>query len=103
MSSLHGTIRRYQLIIHKLESSSYPTMREVHDFLHDRGFQDSLRTLQRDFEKIRYEFGVNIVYNLSGKGYFIDGESRLNVEQFLRFANLSHLTQLIAGSAAKDK
>jgi predicted DNA-binding transcriptional regulator YafY len=103
MSSIHGTIHRYQLIIDKLKGNSYPTIQEMMDYLRESGFENSQRTVQRDFEKIRYEFGVNIVYNRSMNGYFIAEDSRLNVEQFLRLANLSQLTQIIAGPTAKDK
>lgn len=78
-------------------------MQEMRDYLHDCGFENSQRTIQRDFEKIRYEFGVNIIYERSRNGYHIAEDSQLNVEQFLRLANLSQLTQIITGPAAKDK
>ncbi|MCA1762544.1 MAG: WYL domain-containing protein [Flavobacteriales bacterium] len=103
MSSIHGTIRRYQLIIKKLKPNTYTSMREMEEFLNGHGFENSRRTVQRDFEKIRYEIGVEIVYNRSRNGYSITSESRINVEQFLRLANLAQITQIIAGPIAREK
>jgi len=103
MSSIHGTIRRYQLIINKLNTITYTSMKQMMEFLHEHGFEDSKRTTQRDFQKLRDEFGVNIIYERSGNYYSISEESRLNVDQFLRLANLSQLTQIMASPLKKEK
>jgi predicted DNA-binding transcriptional regulator YafY len=71
-------------------------MVEMMDYLFQQGFENSKRTMQRDFQHIRDEFGVNIVYNRSRNGYYIPEESSPYVDQFLRLANLAQLTQIFA-------
>ena len=56
--SKHGTIRRYTLIIEKLRSNQYPSFEEIKRHLFSIGFEISDRTIQRDIEQIRYEFGI---------------------------------------------
>ena len=56
--SRQGTIKRYTLIIDKKSRNLYPTLREIQLYLTEHGFNISDRTLQRNFEQIRDEFGV---------------------------------------------
>lgn len=86
MSSVHGTIRRYYLIIEKLKRKAYPTLRELQDYLHDQGFEIHERTLQRDIEQLRVEFSVSVIYDRSRKGYFIEDESLSVADRLLDFA-----------------
>ena len=58
--SKHGEVRRYSLIIEKIKCGHYPTFREIRDFLFSQGFQVGDRTIQRDIEQIRVEFGIEI-------------------------------------------
>jgi hypothetical protein len=42
--SQHGTIRRYTLIIEKVERNQYPSFQEIKDYLFDSGFEVSTLT-----------------------------------------------------------
>lgn len=61
--SQRGTIKRYTAIIEKISGNQFPSAQSVLDFLEDLGFSISKRTLERDFDAIRNEFGVEITYN----------------------------------------
>lgn len=104
MSSLHGTIRRYQLLIEKVGRGSHPSAKELLDYMHEQGFEIAKRTLQRDIDKLRFEFGVELTYNRTKNGYFLPEHANTNTEQFLRLAYLSQLMGLVAQSGVrKDK
>lgn len=103
MPSLHGTIRRYQIIIRKLGSPGNTSLRELKDLLHDMGFEVSKRTVQRDIEHIRDDFKVNITYKRAENGYFIPPDSEWHTEQFMRLANLSQLMQMVAQPVKNDR
>lgn len=103
MSSIHGTLRRYQLIIEKLSRNGNASLAEIKSYLYERGFSIAARTLQRDIEKLRFEFDVMIIYNRSRKGYYIDEASQKGAEKFLRFAQTAHATQLITDALQDGK
>ena len=71
--SRQGTIRRYTLIIEKINTGQFPSFTQIQDYLDDFGFSISKRTIERDFEAIRNEFGLEITYNRFKEGYFING------------------------------
>jgi predicted DNA-binding transcriptional regulator YafY len=80
--SKRGYITRYQLILKKLKAKPYSTLAELQSYV-EKHFEylkeqdDTLkigfskRTFQRDIRDIRTEFGIDIEYSKSQKGYFI--------------------------------
>ncbi len=86
--SKHGTIRRYTLEIEKIRRGQSPSFDEIKNYLHNHGFEVGDRTIQRDIEQIRFEFGVEIKYNRDKNGYFIDYENSINIESFFRFLEI---------------
>lgn len=96
--SKHGTIRRYALIIEKVRRKLHPSFRDIRDYLFDHGFEVSDRTLQRDIEQIRCEFGVEITYHRIHQGYYIDQEKSPNFDNFLRFLELANTAELLTES-----
>ena len=58
--SNYATIRRYSLIIEKVDGKQFPTFDEIKNHLLRHDFNVSDRTLQRDIKQLRYEFGVEI-------------------------------------------
>ena len=54
--SQRGKFKRYLLILEHLHHT--PNFKELHANLDDHGFPLSQRTLQRDLEDLRDEFGV---------------------------------------------
>jgi len=101
--SKHGTIRRYTLEIEKIKNRQFPSFQEIKDYLFQHGFEIGKRTIQRDIEQIRYEFGIEIKYNRSKNGYFIDYENSLNVETFLRFLEIANTAELLTESLNESK
>ena len=96
--SAQGTIRRYILIVEKVSSTSYPSFKVLSDYLFENGFEISQRTLQRNIEQIRYEFGIEIKYDRTKNGYFIDKETSINLDSFLRFLEIAGTANLLTES-----
>ncbi|MCD4679675.1 MAG: WYL domain-containing protein [Bacteroidales bacterium] len=101
--SKHGTIRRYTLIIEKIGRKQFPSFQIIKDYLFDNGFEDSIRTIQRDIEHIRFEFGIEIQYDRSRNGYYIDEEKSINIESFLRFLEIVNTAELLTESLKESK
>jgi len=101
--SKHGTIRRYTLIIEKIGRNQYPSFDTIKDYLFEHGFEDSARTIQRDIEQIRFEFGIEIKYNRTRNGYFIDTETSINIDSFLRFLEIVNTAELLTESLKESK
>lgn len=80
--SKRGYISRYQLILKKLNIKPYSSLEELQDYV-EKHFEylkeadDTLnigfskRTFQRDIREIRTDFGIEIEYSRTQKGYFI--------------------------------
>jgi arginine repressor len=66
--STQGTIRRYTLEIEKINAVRFPSFNDIQEFLKSHGLDVSQRTLQRDIEDIRFEFGIDIQYNRASNG-----------------------------------
>ncbi len=101
--SKHGTIKRYILIIEKIDKGNRPSFYAISSYLHDHGFEYSKRTLQRDVEHIRVTFGIDIIYDRKQNGYFIDYERSVNVESFHRFLEIAQSADLLTESLADNK
>jgi predicted DNA-binding transcriptional regulator YafY len=101
--SKHGTIRRYTLEIEKIKTNHFPSFQEIKDYLADHGFEVGDRTIQRDIEQIRFEFGMEIKYNRDKKGYYIDYENSLHIESFFRFLEIVNTAELLTNSLLESK
>ena len=101
--SLQGTIRRYTLEIERIRDARFPSFESVKEYLHEHGFEISKRTLQRDIEDIRYEFGIDIQYNRLKNGYFINLDNSPHFESFLNFLEIVNTASLLTDSLIKSK
>lgn len=101
--SSHGTIRRYSLIIEKISRKQYPAFRELKEFLEQHGFEVSARTVQRDIEQIRFEFGLEILYDRKRNGYYIDEELSYSIDGFLRFLEIVNTAELLSESLRSSR
>ncbi|MEA1875019.1 MAG: WYL domain-containing protein [Bacteroidota bacterium] len=101
--SKHGTIRRYTLEIEKIRRGQFPSFQEIKNYLFEHGFEIGDRTIQRDIEQIRFEFGVEIKYNRDKNGYFIDYENSINIESFFRFLEIVNTAELFTESLNESK
>ena len=71
--------------------------------MEDHGLEISDRTLQRDIEQIRYEFGIDIVYDRLNKGYSINKEESINIDSFLKFLEIVGTANLLSDSLKEGK
>lgn len=101
--SKHGTIRRYTLEIEKIRRRQFPSFQEIKDYLFEHGFEIGDRTIQRDIEQIRFEFGIEIKYHRDKNGYYIDYENSLNIESFFRFLEIVNTAELLTESLLESK
>ncbi len=101
--SKQGEIRRYSLIIEKIKHGQFPTFPEIKSFLYDHGFEVGDRTIQRDIEQIRSEFGIEIKYDRNKRGYCIDYETSLNIESFFHFLEIVNTAELLTESLLESK
>lgn len=101
--SQQGTIKRYTLIIEKINKGQFPGFEEIRSFLFEQGFEVSKRTVQRDIEQIRTEFGLEIVYERHRNGYFIDFEESYNTDAFFRFLEIVNTAEMLKTSLSESK
>lgn len=101
--SKHGTIRRYTLEIEKIRRGQFPSFQIIKDYLFEHGFEIGDRTIQRDIEQIRFEFGIEIKYDRDKNGYYIDYENSLNIESFFRFLEIVNTAELLTESLLESK
>lgn len=101
--SKHGTIRRYTLEIEKIRRGQYPSFQAIKDYLFEHGFEIGDRTIQRDIEQIRFEFGIEIKYDRYKNGYYIDYDNSLNIESFFRFLEIVNTAELLTESLLETK
>lgn len=101
--SKQGTIRRYALIIEKLERKQFPSFEEIKIYLTHHDFIVSNRTIQRDIEQIRSEFGIEIEYNRFKNGYHINKDLSPDIESFVRFFEIVNTADLLIESLKESK
>ncbi len=101
--SKHGSIKRYYLIIELIKKKQYPTFEDIKAFLFENAFEISSRTIQRDIEQIRFEFGVEIAYHNIKRGYYIDYNKSVDVGNFVRFLEIVSTADLLSDSLKKSK
>lgn len=95
MSKYHIS-RRLQFVIQFINDETYASKEDILEFLTDRDFTVSPRTLERDFEKIKSDFGIELSYDKQQNGYYIDKEKSVKVESFFKFLELVTLTDVFS-------
>ncbi len=99
----HGMFKRYMLILEKLNQSNFPSFNDIKEYLCEWGFDISYRTLQRDIEQIRNEFGVELEYSKQHRGYFVNQEKGINLDQFFNFMEIAKTANLLNESLSENK
>lgn len=100
---IHHVINRYYLIINKIRSSHFPSFEEIRDQLASHDIDISLRTLQRDLQYIRNEFGIEVVYNKLKNGYSINYEDSSEYSYFMKFFEMSVMSGTLTDSLRNAK
>lgn len=101
--SAQGIIRRYYLIIEKVNRGFFPSTNELIDYIESFGLSASKRTLERDRAAIRWEFDIEILFDRGRQGYYIDHTKSTDMDSFLRFLGIVNTAELLAESLRESK
>ncbi len=100
--NLAATLHRYIYILRRLNTPySYPSKKRIVDELTDKGFQSSPRTFERDIQSLKQEYGVQISYDKTHKGYcwaFIQDEDITHFETFLELLERKERLDFLSNS-----
>lgn len=102
----HKNIIRFLLIFEKINTKKTTSLTEIIDYLNRHDLKVSKRTLQRDFEYIRNEFGIDVKYNHLEKGYYIDQKNDEDTgffEKFINFLKIINTADLLVNSLSDSK
>lgn len=102
MSSL-AKLHRLYLLLEKIERGYHPSFNEIFNHYYNHGFEISRRSIQRDLNALRTEFGIEVAYNNSRGGYYIDYERSINVNSFYRFLEYAQNADMLSQSIKEDK
>ena len=92
--SYQSKIKRYLQILQSIEKSQFPTSAAMISRMGDTGIKVSDRQLKRDIESLRSEFGLDIHYSSSRKGYYIENED-YTFPYFLKLLEFSQNIELL--------
>lgn len=93
MATHFSILRSYFKLISRVERGDYPTKVELQDLFEESPI--SKRTLERYLSELNEEFGIQILYNRSRKGYEIAAEEDIAVNQFFKFMEFSEKADLM--------
>ena len=96
-------VRRFALIMEKVQNSNYPSLHELMEYLRPYGFEYCDRTLNRYILRIREDFQVEITYNEKERGYFIDESLSDDLEGFVRYLEMANTADLISQSLRETR
>lgn len=99
----HLISRRIQSIIQFIHDYGYPSKKNLLEFLEEKDFYLSPRTLERDFEIIRADFGIDISYSKANNGYYIDIEQSVKVDSFFKFLEIVTVANIFSESLKGNK
>lgn len=94
----HVISRRIQNIIQFIYDYPNTSKAKILEFLTEKDFLISSRTLERDIERIRSDFGLEIVYTKELNGYYIDEEKSVKVQSFFKFLEITTIADIFSES-----
>lgn len=101
--SSYSSIRRYYLLFEKVSKSHYPSFSDIQNYFKENDIEISDRTLQRDVNHLRSDFGIEIAYDKQLNGYFIDNEMSIKPDIFLRFLEVVATADMFHSSIKESK
>ena len=93
--SSYSTIRRLHLLIEKLNGSQYWSIDELLEYLGRYDIEVTKRTIKRDFDTLRADYGLDVPYTRARKGYRIEAGTSDNLELIQRFFQSSATVHLL--------
>jgi len=101
--STHIITRRIQYIIQFVYDSKFPSKQAIIDYLEARDLILVFRTLERDFERIRTDLGLEITYSKKNSGYFIDEENSVKVDSFFKLLEIVSIADIFSESLKESR
>jgi predicted DNA-binding transcriptional regulator YafY len=101
--SNYSLLKRFAIIVDKINNKRPPSLKELLDNLRQHGFNVSSRTLQRDIERLREDFGLMIYYDTPNNTYRIDVSDSLYFETLLRIIQLFNTSDVLWKSLQEKK
>lgn len=99
----HEISRRIQHIIQLVYDAEYPSKKRILSFLEKKDCFISNRTLERYFESIRTDFGLEILYSKAYNGYYIDDAKSIKVTSFFKFLEIATIADIFTESLRDSK
>lgn len=101
--SNYSLLKRFAIIVDKINNKRPPSLKELLESLRQHGFDVSSRTLQRDIERLREDFGLMIYYDAPSDTYRINVEDSLYFETLLRIIQLFNTSDILLKSVQEKK
>lgn len=76
----YSTQRRLHLLIQLISGVTHYSLRQIMQYLNDSGITVSERTIKRDFQTLRIDFGLEVRYSNVYNGYRIVRDESLHIE-----------------------
>jgi predicted DNA-binding transcriptional regulator YafY len=89
------SIDRIKTILFFIKEIQFPSMERIIEKLIDTGYDASERTIQRDIKSIREMLLIEVKFDRTKNGYFIDEESQKTYEEWLSFFELYQTAKVI--------
>ena len=96
-------LKRYFYEIELMRKSDIPSLDDIQFYLENREIYVSPRTIERDIEQIRNNFGIEIIYDPQDKGYLINEEMSPNLPSFFRFLEIANTANLFLTGIKQTK
>lgn len=96
------SVERLSLILSYVNDHHYPSMPDILDYLTDKGFFPTERTVQRDLKTLRDLCYIEIKYNRFNNGYFIDTESKAEFDNWMHVFELFNTARVINETLVKS-
>ena len=105
--SMQGKIHRLFIIVDKVleyqNRGYYLSKTEIHKILEAYDLNTSDRTFARDIETLNYEFDIYIKFDAKEKGYFIDLDESIKIQDILSFFELVSMADIISKNLKDNK
>src|SRR5690554_6057985 len=96
--------KRLEILIHIIRKHAYLSKKKIIKMMEeDYEIITTSRTLERDFKLLNLEMGIEISYDYTHKGYFIERDSEAQLFEFLQFAGRIFLGELFKESLTSFK
>lgn len=101
----NDVIKRYKLILEKLQSGKWISKQELKNHLESKDIELSARTLDRDISELRNTYGVEIEYKRNANGYTIHENENTQwfLESFLKFLEVVNTADLLTETLKESK